>query len=142
MIVQSLTSLSSIFSNAVEKKKSEDVGGIIPSLESSEELKEVLPDEAEEKVVAPSQFKECLWLGGHYEKERAEFKIIEPGFELIDQEQVEMGRIPLVRLEMRSRGFKASILHLIYVLGASWDFLDQRFAAIDGYRRRGVGVIE
>ncbi|GKB47339.1 hypothetical protein Tco_0898092 [Tanacetum coccineum] len=40
-------------------KKSEDVGGIIPSLESSEELKEVLPDEAEEKVVAPSQFKEC-----------------------------------------------------------------------------------
>ncbi|GJW90824.1 retrovirus-related pol polyprotein from transposon TNT 1-94 [Tanacetum coccineum] len=47
-----------------------------------------------------------------------------------------------VRLGLRSRGFKASILHLISILGASWDFLDQRFAAIDGYRRRGVGVIE
>ncbi|GKE54285.1 hypothetical protein Tco_1489441 [Tanacetum coccineum] len=41
-----------------------------------------------------------------------------------------------VRLGLRSRGFKASILHLISILGASWDFLDQRFAAIDGYRRR------
>ncbi|GJS46018.1 hypothetical protein Tco_0596139 [Tanacetum coccineum] len=41
-----------------------------------------------------------------------------------------------VRLGLRSRGFKASILHLIYVLGASWDFLDQSFTAIDGYRRR------
>ncbi|GKA25929.1 hypothetical protein Tco_0712038 [Tanacetum coccineum] len=43
-----------------------------------------------------------------------------------------------VRLGLRSRGFKALILHLISVLGASWDFLDQRFAAIDGYRRRGT----
>ncbi|GJW80330.1 retrovirus-related pol polyprotein from transposon TNT 1-94 [Tanacetum coccineum] len=44
-----------------------------------------------------------------------------------------------VRLGLRSRGFKASILHLISVLGASWDFLDQIFASIDGYRRRAVG---
>ncbi|GKC19969.1 hypothetical protein Tco_1022119, partial [Tanacetum coccineum] len=37
-------------------------GGVIGyggGIESFEELKEVLPDEAEEKVVAPSQFKEC-----------------------------------------------------------------------------------
>ncbi|GKC76769.1 hypothetical protein Tco_1127543 [Tanacetum coccineum] len=47
-----------------------------------------------------------------------------------------------VRLGLRSRGFKASILHLISILGDSWDFLDQRFAAINNYRRRGVGVIE
>ncbi|GJY89932.1 hypothetical protein Tco_0505128 [Tanacetum coccineum] len=46
-----------------------------------------------------------------------------------------------VRLGLRSRGFKASILHLISVLGASWDFLDQIFASIDGYRRRGVGCV-
>ncbi|GJX52627.1 hypothetical protein Tco_0280996 [Tanacetum coccineum] len=46
-----------------------------------------------------------------------------------------------VRLGVRSRGFKASILHLISILGAYWDFLDQRFAAIDGYRRRGVGLL-
>ncbi|GJY69397.1 hypothetical protein Tco_0472379 [Tanacetum coccineum] len=29
------------------------------------------------------------------------------------------------------------LLLLITALAASWDFLDQRFAAIDGYRRRG-----
>ncbi|GKB88821.1 hypothetical protein Tco_0961093 [Tanacetum coccineum] len=40
----------------------------------------------------------------------------------------------------RSRGFKASILLLIIALGDSWDLLDQRFSAIDGYRRRCVGV--
>ncbi|GJV82598.1 hypothetical protein Tco_1522496 [Tanacetum coccineum] len=44
-----------------------------------------------------------------------------------------------VRVEMVLRGFKASILHLISILGASWDFLDQRFAAIDGYRIRSGG---
>ncbi|GJS49920.1 hypothetical protein Tco_0600041 [Tanacetum coccineum] len=38
-----------------------------------------------------------------------------------------MGRIALYP-RMRSRGFKASILHLISILGASWDFLDSRFA--------------
>ncbi|GJZ46283.1 hypothetical protein Tco_0593879 [Tanacetum coccineum] len=41
-------------------------------------------------------------------------------------------------LGTRSRGFKASILLLIIALGDSWDLLDQRFSAIDGYRRRCV----
>ncbi|GKC48474.1 hypothetical protein Tco_1071219 [Tanacetum coccineum] len=49
----------------------------------------------------------------------AEFKIIELGFELIDQERVEMGRIPLVRLEMRSRSFKDWTIYLISALGTS-----------------------
>ena len=44
---------------------------------------------------------------------------LEPGFELIDQERVEMGSFLFVRLEMRSRAFKASILHLITSLGSS-----------------------
>ncbi|GKB26687.1 hypothetical protein Tco_0866088 [Tanacetum coccineum] len=49
-----------------------------------------------------------------------------------------------VRLGLRSRGFKASILHLISIPGASWDFLDQIFAAIDGYRKKrcwDLGII-
>ncbi|GJV82593.1 hypothetical protein Tco_1522491 [Tanacetum coccineum] len=44
-----------------------------------------------------------------------------------------------VRVEMELRGFKASIFHLISILGAFWDFLYRRFAAIDGYRRRSGG---
>ncbi|GKB68142.1 hypothetical protein Tco_0929554 [Tanacetum coccineum] len=46
----------------------------------------------------------------------------------------------LVRLEMRSRGFKASILLLISASWDSWDFLDQRVASIDDYRRKNDGV--
>ncbi|GJT75193.1 hypothetical protein Tco_1041918 [Tanacetum coccineum] len=54
-----------------------------------------------------------------------------PGFELIDQERVKMGRIPLVRLEMRSRGFKAWILHFVSALGTLITLLDQNLEAID-----------
>ncbi|GJR09269.1 hypothetical protein Tco_0791921 [Tanacetum coccineum] len=43
-----------------------------------------------------------------------------------------MGRMPLVRLEMELRGFKASILLLISASWDSWDFLDQRVASIVG----------
>ncbi|GJX65899.1 hypothetical protein Tco_0300242, partial [Tanacetum coccineum] len=39
-------------------------------------------------------------------------------------------------------GFKTWLLLLITALGDSWDLLDQRFTAIDGYRRRCVGVSE
>ncbi|GJX89531.1 hypothetical protein Tco_0341545 [Tanacetum coccineum] len=45
--------------------KSEDVGGIISSLESSKELKEVLPDEVEEKVVAPLNSRNVSGTAGH-----------------------------------------------------------------------------
>ncbi|GKB23268.1 hypothetical protein Tco_0862669 [Tanacetum coccineum] len=48
--------------------------------------------------------------------------------------------MPLVRLEMRSRGFKASILLLISASWDSWDFLNQRLASIDDYRRKNDGV--
>ncbi|GKE53540.1 hypothetical protein Tco_1488696 [Tanacetum coccineum] len=53
-----------------------------------------------------------------------------------------MGRNGLncfVCVEMELWGFKASILYLISILGASWFFLDQIFSAIDGYRRRSGG---
>nr|GEV95416.1 integrase, catalytic region, zinc finger, CCHC-type, peptidase aspartic, catalytic [Tanacetum cinerariifolium] len=53
----------------------------------------------------------------HYESVGAEVELLEPGFELDDQEWVEMGSFLFVRLEMRSRGFKASIFLLIIVLG-------------------------
>nr|GEZ54815.1 retrotransposon protein, putative, Ty1-copia subclass [Tanacetum cinerariifolium] len=42
-----------------------------------------------------------------------------PGFELDDQEWDEMGSFLFVRLEMRSRGLKASIFLLIIILGTS-----------------------
>nr|GEY47636.1 hypothetical protein [Tanacetum cinerariifolium] len=45
--------------------------------------------------------------------------ITEPGLEYYDQEWVEIGSFLFVRLEMRSRGFKASILCLINSLGSS-----------------------
>ncbi|GJT53811.1 hypothetical protein Tco_0988865 [Tanacetum coccineum] len=41
---------------------------------------------------------------------------------------------------MRSRGFKASILLLISASWDSWDFLNQRVASIDDYRRKNDGV--
>ncbi|GKA59663.1 hypothetical protein Tco_0758976 [Tanacetum coccineum] len=41
-----------------------------------------------------------------------------------------MGRIPLVRLELELRGFKAWILFLVSALGTLWDLLDQNLAAI------------
>ncbi|GKB23357.1 hypothetical protein Tco_0862758 [Tanacetum coccineum] len=53
-----------------------------------------------------------------------------------------MGRIPLVRLELELRGFKASILLLIIVLHASWDFIDQIYVAIMGYREKKWGMNE
>ncbi|GKB00591.1 hypothetical protein Tco_0828584 [Tanacetum coccineum] len=52
-----------------------------------------------------------------------------------------MGRIPLVRLELELRGFKALFLLLFYALGSLWDFLDHTLDAIDGYRRKIDGVI-
>nr|GEX79199.1 ribonuclease H-like domain-containing protein [Tanacetum cinerariifolium] len=46
-------------------------------------------------------------------------ELLEPGFEFDDQKWVEMGSFLFVRLEMRFRGFKASIFLLIIVLGTS-----------------------
>ncbi|GJR17597.1 hypothetical protein Tco_0966124 [Tanacetum coccineum] len=51
----------------------------------------------------------------------AEMNHKEPGFELEDSK---MGRIPLVRLELELRGFKAWILFLVSALGTPWDLLD------------------
>ncbi|GKG21442.1 hypothetical protein Tco_0384037 [Tanacetum coccineum] len=41
---------------------------------------------------------------------------------------------------MRSWGFKASIILLISASWDSWDFLDQRVASIDDYKRNNDGV--
>ncbi|GJT76927.1 hypothetical protein Tco_1043652 [Tanacetum coccineum] len=51
-----------------------------------------------------------------------------------------IGRNHFVRLDLRSRGFKAWILHLISALGTSWDSLDQNLAAIDEDRRKDEGI--
>nr|GEU37206.1 hypothetical protein [Tanacetum cinerariifolium] len=60
-----------------------------------------------------------VYLGSyeHYMSVGAEVVPLEPGFEFDDQEWVEMGSFLFVRLEMRSRCFKASILRLITSLG-------------------------
>ncbi|GJW01182.1 hypothetical protein Tco_1556433 [Tanacetum coccineum] len=71
----------------------------------------------------------------------AEMNHKEPGFELEDSKMGRNGLLAFVRLDFELRGFKAWILFLVSALGTHWDLLDQRFAAIDGYRRRCVGVI-
>ncbi|GKC25833.1 hypothetical protein Tco_1027983 [Tanacetum coccineum] len=52
------------------------------------------------------------------------------GLSLKIQKWVEMGQIPLVRLELELRGFKAWILFLVSTLGTPWDLLDQNLSAI------------
>nr|GEW04260.1 nucleotide-binding, alpha-beta plait [Tanacetum cinerariifolium] len=66
----------------------------------------------------------------------AEVEPLEPRFEFDDQGWVEMGSFLFVRLEMRSQGFKASILRLITSLGYSYELIEQRVAAIMGYRKK------
>ncbi|GJZ70937.1 hypothetical protein Tco_0634788 [Tanacetum coccineum] len=73
-----------------------------------------------------------LWKG-------AEMNHKEPGFELEDSKMGQNGLLAFVRLDFELRGFQAWILFLVSALGTPWDLLNQRFAAIDGYRRRCVG---
>ena len=62
-----------------------------------------------------------VYLGSyeHYKGIGAEIIHIEPGFELIDQEWVEMRSFLFVRLGSRLRCFKASTSFLIIDLGSS-----------------------
>ncbi|GJT70936.1 hypothetical protein Tco_1030222 [Tanacetum coccineum] len=53
-----------------------------------------------------------------------------------------MGRNCFVRLDSKLRGFKASIILLIFDSWDSWDFLDQRLASIDEDRKKCDGVGE
>nr|GEV62535.1 hypothetical protein [Tanacetum cinerariifolium] len=57
-------------------------------------------------------------------------ELLELGFELDDQEWVEMGSFLFVRLEIRSRGFKASIFILIIVFGTSQDLLGSSLSKV------------
>ncbi|GKD56398.1 hypothetical protein Tco_1289785 [Tanacetum coccineum] len=70
----------------------------------------------------------------------AEMDHKEPGFELKWLKMGQNGSKCFVRLGFGSWGFRASILHLYSTSRDSWEFLDQRFAAIDGYRRRNDDV--
>ncbi|GJX42687.1 hypothetical protein Tco_0257677, partial [Tanacetum coccineum] len=71
---------------------------------------------------------------------KTDCKLMEPGFELIAWKWVEIWTFSFVRLETPGlQGFKASIFLLIIVLGTSLELLEQRFAAIVGYRRRCGG---
>ncbi|GJV36703.1 hypothetical protein Tco_1409180 [Tanacetum coccineum] len=51
-----------------------------------------------------------------------------------------MGRIPLVHLEMRSRGFKAWIIFFTSAIGTSIVALDQPWDSIDELGRNGEGL--
>ncbi|GJT95576.1 hypothetical protein Tco_1091094 [Tanacetum coccineum] len=68
---------------------------------------------------------------GHYKSIEAEFEFIEPGFELIALKMGRMGSKWVVRLEYLLRGFKDWTLYFNSASWDSWDFLDQKLAAID-----------